>query len=483
MRIRSVVAPLLALALLAGGTSAAGGAGASAPQAVDNVDPRILAAEGEMSALVHVRRTSPLSAGIAAARSLGADVGTVYRPIKVFVAYATRAQLVDIARRAPIQWIEANAPIELLTESSHKATRSEQLAYPRGGRRPIDGRGVGVAVIDSGVDGLHPDLEPRMGGNVRIVCSVPSGGLAVGPFGFSECRGPKVAVPLPDTDTPGAGGHGTHVAGIIAGTGAASNKRFHGAAPKATLYGVGVGTAVAVENALDGLAWVLANHDKVTPKIRVVNNSWGGGTGVADPKDPWFGATTKLQNALIKEGVTVVFAAGNSGGDGTSQRTSVQCANPKPGLVCVANYYDKDKGTREGEIDGSSSRGDAEKPVTWPDVSAPGTNIISTCRLTLPVCHAHFGYQSDPPNAYARLSGTSMAAPHVAGVIAQMYQVNPRMRPAQVEDILEDTAYKFNWGAKYRRDPFNPDDTSSFEKGHGLVDAVAAVKAARRLRR
>ena len=482
MRPRRFLAPLLAAALVASGASTAGGT-ASSSGVPDNLDQRLLTATGETSALVHVRRSASLDSGIGVARSLGADIGTVYRPIKVFVAYATVAELSDIASRSPIQWIEANSRLELLTDSSHEATRSEQLAYPKGSRRPVDGRGVGVAVVDSGVDGLHPDLSKRMGGNVRIVCSVPGGGVAVGPFGFSECRGPKVAVPLPDTDTPGAGGHGTHVAGIVAGTGAASKQRFHGAAPKATLYGVGVGTTLVVENALDGLAWVLANHDKVSPKIRVVNNSWGGGTGTPNRKDPWFGATVKLQNALIKAGVTVVFAAGNSGGDGTSQRTSAQCANPKPGLVCVANYDDKDKGTREGKIDGSSSRGDTEEPVTWPDVAAPGTNIISTCRATLPVCHAHFGYRSNPPNAYAALSGTSMAAPHVAGVIAQMYQVNPRLRPARVEDILEDTAYKFSWGAKYKRDPFNRDDKGSFVKGHGLVDAMAAVKAARRLRR
>ena len=70
-----------------------------------------------------------------------------------------------------------------------------------------------------------------------------------------------------------------------------------------------------------------------------------------------------------------------------------------------------------------------------------------------------------------------MAAPHVAGIVAQLYQVKAKqLTPAKVENVLEDTAYKFQWGAPYTTDPFNPDDTSSFEKGHGLVDALAALK-------
>jgi serine protease AprX len=70
-----------------------------------------------------------------------------------------------------------------------------------------------------------------------------------------------------------------------------------------------------------------------------------------------------------------------------------------------------------------------------------------------------------------------MAAPHVAGIVAQLYQANPRLTPARIEDVLEDTAHKFDFGARYTFDPLNRNDKSSFEKGHGLVDALAAVRA------
>ena len=207
---------------------------------------------------------------------------------------------------------------------------------------------------------------------------------------------------------------------------------------------------------------------------------------------------TKLQNALIADGVTVVFAAGNSGGNGSTPRTSVQCVNTTPGNVCVASTYDRDQGDRDGPVSSFSSRGQADntttarkdeaEPWTWPDLSAPGQFIISTCRYTLPVCWAHTGQVVDPPNAYSELSGTSMAAPHISGIVAQVYQVRPSLTPAQVEDVLEDSAYKFAFDpndafdGSYQADPFNPDDTSSFDKGHGIVDVVAAVKLARRLR-
>ncbi|HEX2049718.1 MAG TPA: S8 family serine peptidase, partial [Actinomycetota bacterium] len=374
-----------------------------------------------------------------------------------------------------------NGPLELYTETSHVATRGQEvldgaITGRRGAR--IDGRGVGVAVVDSGVDGTHPDLESRMGGNVKIICSAPQFVVTSATGGFTQCIAPKHVVEADDTDSLSGGGHGTHVAGIVAGTGKASGGRYHGAAPGATVYGVSVGTVLVVENALDGLAWVLENHDRVSPAIKVVNNSWGSSYRPYDPQNgPFHKATWKLQEALVAEGVTVVFAAGNGGGNGTTPTTSAECINPTPGIVCVANYDDRNTGTRDGVIASTSSRGRTDQPENWPDVSAPGSLIISTCRLTLPVCNAHRSPVVDPPNLYAQLSGTSMAAPHVAGIVAQMYQAKPKsLTPARVEDVLEDTAYKFQWGAPYTTDPFNADDTSSFEKGHGLVDALAALQ-------
>lgn len=434
--------------------------------------------------MIHLAEGTGLVEGIEAATRAGLDTGTTYEAIGVFIAYGRPAAFERLASEPAVTYIEANAPIELLTDTSHAATRGAnvlagEVTLPDG--TVIDGTGVGVAVVDSGVDGTHPDLAERMGSNVKILCSVPTGAVASAATPFSECRGPKTAVPLDDTDTPSLGGHGTHVAGIIAGDGTFSDGRFHGAAPGATLYGISVGTFLTVENALDGLAWVLENHDQVSPPIKVVNNSWGSAHAEYDPENATFHkATWLLQEALVADGVTVVAAAGNSGGGGGFAATTVgECINPTPGIVCVANYSDRAAGTREGDVNGSSSRGQWDRPATWPDVSAPGTAITATCRAHLPVC-ASLDESGGANAEYATLTGTSMAAPNVAGIIAQLYQADPTLTPADVELLVEDTAHKFSWGSEYGLfvDPFNPANSSSYEKGHGLVDALTAVRVA-----
>jgi serine protease AprX len=386
-----------------------------------------------------------------------------------------------VAASGAVTYVEANPPLQWFLDTSHQATRGQavldgELTLPDG--TPIDGSGVGVAVVDSGIDSTHPDLADRVVHNIRVVCTAPGTvGISDELANASECHGPKTFVELPDTDI--AGGHGTHVAGTVAGTGAASDGAFRGAAPGASIYGIAAGTTSPVENALDGLAWVLDNHDEVEPAIRIVNNSWGTNYKKADEDEPQRGAITKLQNALIDAGVVVVFAAGNSGGNGSQPMTSHQCVNRTPGNICVASFDDRNMGWREdGIVSSFSSRGAADDPETWPSLMAPGSDITAACRATMPVCHLGSGYRRDlAPNSYAGLSGTSMAAPHIAGIAALLLQVAPELTPAEVQYLLQDTAYPVDVGAEWGEDPFNPSDSlSSFDKGHGLVDVVAALE-------
>ncbi len=476
--LRRIVAVALSASLLTAGLIVP----ASADERRARIDSDVSEAAHRTSGLVHASAGASLDAAIADARSAGLDVGTRYDAIDVFVAYGSAEQFRSLAESASVRYIEANAQLIDLTDTSHQATRGEnvlagEVTGPDG--TILDGAGVGVAVVDSGVDGTHPDLAPRMGGNVKMVCSAPMfAASAATPF--EECRGPKVAVAMDDTDTASAGGHGTHVAGIIAGTGAASDGRFHGAAPGGTLYGVSSGTFLTVESALDGLTWVLENHYRVSPPIKVVNNSWGSLYQDYDPQNGVFHkATWKLQEALVKEGVTVVFAAGNSFGTGFRPTTTAECINPTPGIICVANYSDHNEGTREGDINGSSSRGEWDRPETWLDVAAPGTAITAACTSHLPVCMM-LDESGGAKENYATLTGTSMAAPNVAGIVAQILQANPSLAPPEVENLLEDTAHKFAWGSEYGLfvDEGNFDNSSSFEKGHGLVDVVAAARVA-----
>lgn len=423
------------------------------------VDDAILAASGQTSAIVHVAPDADLDAVHQRATAAGLLARTRWPRIDAFVADGPAELFARFASDPDVVRLEHNAELRVFTETSHQATHSQDLldgAVTLPGGEIIDGTGVGVAIVDTGVDGTHPDLTNRMGGNVRFVSFTGQ------------------AVPVADSDTTGAGGHGTHVAGIVAGDGTASDGRFHGAAPDATLYGVGSGTVVLVESAIDGLNWVLENHDQVDPPIRVVNNSWGGDPGEYDSS----AAVHQMSEALVAEGVVVVFAAGNDGGDGSTQTTSYQCVNPTPGIICVGSYYDQDRGTdSKGVVSSYSSRGQAGHPESYPDVIAPGQAIVSTCRLTLPVCSAEAGPETDPPNAYASLSGTSMAAPHVAGIVAQILEVDPTLTPAEVELLLENTATPISRAfGELEPDPFNPTTPTSYDQGHGLVNVLAAVE-------
>ena len=151
--------------------------------------------------------------------------------------------------------------------------------------------------------------------------------------------------------------------------------------------------------------------------------------------------------------------------------------DPTPGVLTAAAYDDLGNGTRDGVVSPSSSRGAAAEPQTWPDISAPGVNVVSSCRAAMLIC-ATIG--SNPRNGpgpgdsdtYFEASGTSWSAPSVAGIVAMLFQADPAATPAQLDDALKATAYKYQDGAPYVADgPY----TSSYDKGTGLVDAYAAA--------
>ncbi|HEU4547280.1 MAG TPA: S8 family serine peptidase, partial [Microlunatus sp.] len=207
----------------------------------------------------------------------------------------------------------------------------------------------------------------------------------------------------------------------------------------------------------------------------VTNNSYGPiGGGEFDPKS----ATVKLQRALAAEGVVTVWAAGNDGGDGSASMTNPAGQDPTGGIISVASFYDQDTGTRDGTVSDFSSRGAAADPSTWPDLSAPGENITSSCRLYLPICSTGFDPRNGPAvtdvGTFNTISGTSMAAPHIAGIVAQLFQARPTATPAQIETALKGTTYRFGDGAPYSS---AGGYTTSFDKGTGLVDVVAAAQS------
>ena len=118
--------------------------------------------------------------------------------------------------------------------------------------------------------------------------------------------------------------------------------------------------------------------------------------------------------------------------------------------------------------------------ATYPDVSAPGEAITSACRPYLAICATGLDFRNGPGlldvGTFNTISGTSMAAPHIAGIVAQLFQADPSATPAEIETALKSTAHQYADGAAYEQTSAG---TTSFDKGHGLVDVVAAVGAVR----
>jgi serine protease AprX len=433
-----------------------------------------------------------IEAADAAARATGMTLQQTWRSSGIVVAIGSPAQVRAAVLQPGVRAVEGDQPISFQLETAHKATRSDvaQAYKALDGVSPIGGAGVSVAIIDSGIDGTHPffqrDGKSTVVANLKNVCTVLSGPTETC---FQQ-------TPLNDTDTTAAGGHGTHVAGITGGvpTTLASGEKLRGSAPDATLIGLSVGAANSVINANAAMQWVLEHHrrpcapasaqdgpiDPACPPIKATNHSYGpvsvpaGGHKFVESNP-----TVTIQRNLVKAGVTVVWAAGNSDGDGSIATTNPPAMDPTPGVLMVASYNDEGTGTRDGELSTFSSRGHTGTSGSWPDLSAPGDLITSACRHYLPICATGLDPKNGPGatdlGTFNTISGTSMATPYVAGVVAQLAQVKPGITPAEVEDRLEDSAYAFGTG--YAPDTLNPDTGTSFDKGHGLVDVAATLSA------
>jgi subtilisin family serine protease len=426
-----------------------------------------------MTVLVH-----GTSADVAAraARASGLRLMRTWDAIGVAVASGRPDRIRAVAHQPGVTYLEGDRPLVYTDATSNVATRGDAARRTLTGAdgHPLDGRGVSVAEIDSGVDGTYPFLTEKDGSsavvaNLKSICPH----LSLGPECFFD-------VPGNDSDLLSAGGHGTHVAGIIAGRDVeVDGEKMHGAAPGAKIVALSVGVAISIYDVANGFDWVLRNHAKpcgagvgaaTCPPIKVVSNSWGpAGGGDFDPED----TVVRFQRELAGEGIVTVWANGNDGGDGSANRSNPPGQDPTPGIISVAAYDDLGTGTRDGKIAEFSSRGKKGLFSTYPDISAPGVKILSSCRWTLPVCLTA-APNGDLPGDYVNLSGTSMAAPHIAGIVAQLFQADPVASPGQIEAALKSSAYKYSDGAPYER---SGSATTSPDKGVGLVDVVAAVRA------
>jgi serine protease AprX len=455
---------LLVLALIAG-VAALTQATATTASAQAELDPQLAAAIGTavepLEVVVTFRGTdAPTAADVQALRAAGVTTGFTYQTLPIAGVLATPAQIEALRSSPEVLSLWAN---RALVYENHEATiltgvdavRADAKLTRKNGGSPIDGHGAGILVNDSGIDGMHADLDygPHVVQNVEAATNLRA---------WSDLLPVTYVENVENTDA--TGGHGTHVAGIAGGTGARSAGKYEGVAPGAPLVGYGSGAGLAILDVIGGFDYAIAKKDVYG--LRVVTNSWGDSSDACTPVNPNDPVTRATKNAY-NAGLVVVFSAGNSG---PGECTISGNYKKAPWVIAVA-ATNKQKVLASFSSRGTPGGGgtvtiDGET-WTWedrPTVAAPGVEIISTRTLSpVGLTGTKDARLIEPQYLpyYTALSGTSMAAPHVAGVTAMMLDLNPALAPLQVKSILQQSASPL---------PYQP-----FEVGNGLVDAYAAV--------
>lgn len=398
----------------------------------------------------------PTAADFDALRSTGIFGGTIFNNLPIVLINATKYQIEALSKLPSVRTIYSNKTFEFFTHDSRILTGQSKVTTDatltrRNAGMPLSGQGVTVAVLDTGIDATHPDLAfgSQVIQNVRVADLQGSSPA----FAY-----PQVVEGLNDTDV--AMGHGTFVAGVIAGSGSSSGGYYGGIAPGAKVLGVSCGDA-SLFYVLSGMDYILSH--RAEQNIRVVNCSFGI-SGVFDANDPVNIATRIMHDA----GISVVFSAGNRG----EQPNSLNPYSVASWVIGVGSV------NKSGSLSSFSSRGAAAYGMYHPTMVAPGESIVSTrasainvvgtSGLSAGLVSTDNDLQTVPPAylpRYTCSSGTSFAAPQVAGTIALMQQANPKLTPDQIKQILQQTATPMLAYSRY-------------EVGAGSLNTYAAVRKA-----
>jgi serine protease AprX len=488
----ATAALLIALTLARAGTGAVDrpqqlSTDQSAAVAVDPTLLRQLASSrtGRVEAVV----TAWNRGGLTAIERLGIR-GTRLQTLPMILTRSlTRAQLTALRSSPAVRSVWANRKHKLLMEDTTWITRARYTwsQSSQGGGLAglgITGKNVHVAVIDTGADGAHEDMD-----NLVEFCETQQAvtndhtSVLCSPFNVASGNaGPAGVTGTARGDSTDDNGHGSHVSGTIAGTGDASGGRDKrhstmGLSPNAKLhvYSANIGPSLGNHEILAAYDDMINKKLKGLSTVVAVNNSWGGGDGAAyNPANP----QSLAFRAAYDAGILSVFAAGNSGAEHNT--ASGQCVSPW--VVCVA------ASTKPDSVVMFSSRGRPSEPadtnrdgtvggpgdippdnhdrklgqaydlgVYRPTLTAPGVNINSInastddspaplCREILAPAFPRTPESAESRDCYAQFNGTSMATPHVTGsvpLIVEAYRKGhggQTPTPAIITDILERSA-------------------------------------------
>lgn len=386
------------------------------------------------------------------------------------VALLDHNGIVSLSNQSNVVYISKDRPLTPFFDNAAPAVNASAAWQSN-----YTGYGIGVALIDSGVNS-HPDL------------------LTTGLLPLSRVVYNQSFVPG-SSSAADAYGHGTHIAGLIAGNGLSStgplfSQTFKGIAPGSQIVNLRVldanGSATD-STVIAALSRAIAL--KSTYNIRVINLSLGHAVYESYKLDPLCVAVEKAW----KNGIVVVVAAGNNGRyQPTSGYATVTSPGNDPYVLTVGSMKPMGTPQRTDDLIASySSKGPTViDHVAKPDVVAPGNLLVSTetsntalynteTSNQVPYSSYVYGGSSSPSKTYFELSGTSMATGVVSGIVADLLQAHPTMTPDQVKARLMKTASKsFPTSSSVYDPPTGITYTSQYDiftVGAGYVDMAAAL--------
>jgi len=444
----------------------------------------------------------------------GGSVYYRYMSVTALSVLLPAARVDDIAARADVQSISPNRLTARTASALEMATGATSVRTTSGsGYAGLDGSGVGIAILDSGIAWNHLNLRDAEMKKSRVARAVDfqrvgdatasgvkdwtpgidvSASLYAGGDGDKTMSTFEKKIAADRSDRADLYGHGSHVAGVAAGRGAYQAQDATGIAPNATLFDVKVldsGGYGQLSDVLAGIDWVIYHAKEYG--IRVMNLSLAADSTESYLTDPLCRAVRSATAA----GITVVVAAGNYGqaSNGAERYGTISAPGNDPTVITVGavnthgtpqrsddsvNFFSSRGPTRGSTIDANGQR--RVDNLLKPDLVAPGNKVVSVLAsdktgaidawsylpANYPVLSAPFGGTAQPKlEQLMNLSGTSIAAPVVSGTVALMLQANPGLTPPLIKAMLQ-----------YSAQPLA--GANLLQQGAGLLNVDGAVRLA-----